>query len=223
MYKKIKNKKSIFVIFLGLVLILFSLVLLLFNKKNFTRTMMFYISSSSVENSDYLPKLFNESNKNIDFDNINILFVTDFYEEIDNIYTITNNGIQKVNDNTIDKINHEKRISEFLNYSYNNYKTDYYDFFFYDIDNGKIQSEKKENISFNNLENGLKNSLFNENNKLELINLGLSYGNNYDFIQALSNYSTYLSAYDNIFTIEKNNDYIIGDFLMFKFGKKAFN
>lgn len=205
MIKK-SNTKIIVMFSLAFIFILLSITLLFLQKKDYTRTIMIYASLMDKENNENLQKVFSSIDNKLDLDNNNYLLVTDFYDDAKKIYKLTDDGIKKIDETSLDEKN-ESCLTNFLNYTYDNYKTDYYDLFFYSIDNQKKQSDKNNYITMETLENSLKNSVFNKDNKLEIVHLGVSFGNNFDLMNMLKDYSSYLSTSENILPFFTENDF----------------
>ena len=153
-YKDSSTKYKIIIILL-LVILLALLVILLFFKKNNSdsdspltggsRTVMIYASPTNLESDvrAMTTDLETLSGEKVDLENVNILLYTGgtkyWHNFIDNdenaIYILKEDGFEKLESYEKKNMSDPDTLSQFLNYAYDNYKTDLYDLIIYDHGN----------------------------------------------------------------------------------------
>lgn len=192
-YKDSSTKYKIIIIVL-LVILLAMLVILLFFKKNNSdsdspltggsRTVMIYASPTNLESDvrSMTTDLETLSGEKVDLENVNILLYTGgtkyWHNFIDNdenaIYILKEDGFEKLESYEKKNMSDPDTLSQFLNYAYDNYKTDLYDLIIYDHGNaiqGAVVDDFYENdiLSLDEFAEALEDSPFNEKNKMELV------------------------------------------------------
>ena len=215
-----KKQKGVILGLLSLIVVL--LLFLLFlpsgtttlsnNKKKGSRTIMMYIDGSNLETDGRI--VTNDLNsidyQNIDLNNFHILLYTggtkkwhNFISNEENaIYELTNTGFKKVK--TYAKLNmgDPDTLSEFLNYGYNNYKSDLYDLVFYNhggaIDGAMYDSFTDDHLLLSEFSKALENSSFNQDNKLNTILFRTCLNGTLEVANAFKDYADYLISSEEI-------------------------
>lgn len=190
------NSKIFKGIIIGLLLIVIILLIVLLNQddssttnnnnfdnKDKNRTIMIYMVGSNLESDLGIASADINSldiNK-VDLNNINILLYTggtkvwkNFAKNNENaIYQFTSNGFKKIKTMSLLNMGDANTLTDFLNYGYDNYKSDKYDVIFWDH-GGAIQGAiyddyTSDYLSLEDFSTAFKNSKFNSENKLESI------------------------------------------------------
>ena len=192
--QKDSSTKYKIIIVVLLVILLSLLVMLLFFKKNNSsngdtllsgsRTVMIYASPTNLESDvkSMTTDLETLSGEKVDLENVNILLYTGgtkyWHNFIDNdenaIYILREDGFEKLESYEKKNMSDPDTLSQFLNYAYDNYKSDLYDLIIYDHGNaiqGAVVDDFFENdiLSLDEFAEALEDSPFNEKNKMELV------------------------------------------------------
>ena len=221
-YSKEKNKKrnrKIFKIaFSSLAIILISIFIILFINEKLSynkegkRTVMIYMIGSDLE-SKYLAgtKDIDEIiDSSIDYDDVNILIYTGGSKKWHNenipsdkhgLFEIDKNGLKKIDefDNTGTMLEKDNLLF-FLNYTYENYDTEYYDLILWDHGAGPIygygydEYNKIDSMSISEIKSALKSSPFIGENKLELLGFDACLMSSIEVASTLSSYANYMVA-----------------------------
>ena len=177
-----KNQKIITLVLMSIFLVMLGLLAFLPGSSN-TRTIMIYVVGSNLETNNHIVSADLESIdiKKIDLSKTNILLYTGGTEKWHNFISNTENGIYILKNKGFEKLVSEKQLNlgdpntlaKFLKYGYDNYKTDKYDLILYDhggaIDGAIYDDISGDHLTLDDMSMALKNSPFNENNKLEAI------------------------------------------------------
>lgn len=211
-----KNKKTFFIIggiVLAIILTISILFLVLFRDKNYSRTIMIYMVGSNLESESGLGTVdLNSINyNNMDNKNINVVLIAGGSERWDNnyidenetsIYELTASGYKKVKTQDIQNMGDSKVFSNYLNYVYENYKTDKYDLIFWNHGGAIYGSEfddlSGDNLTLEEMRVGLSNSNFNKNNKLETVIFRTCLNGTIEIADTFKDYSDYLVASEEI-------------------------
>lgn len=222
---KTNNKLLYIIIALLVVIILGSLALLkLNNKVSKTRTIMIYMVGSDLESRGGLAT---SDLNSLDFNKVkgtgnNVVILAggskrwyNSYIDSDetSIYTLTEGGIKKAKSQDVQNMGKPDVLSNFLNYVYDNYKTDEYDLIFWDHGAAIMGSEFDElnnydNLSLTEFKEAFDNSPFKGNNKLELIVFRTCMNATLETANLLSDYSNYLVASEEV-TIGANQTSVL--------------
>lgn len=148
-----------------------------------TRTIMIYMVGSNLESDSGIATsdLDSIDPALVDLDNVKVLLYTggtkrwhNFVSNEENaIYELKSDGFEKVK--TYEKLNmgDSETLSEFINYSYDNYKTKKYDLIFYNhggaIDGAIYDDFSNDNLSLSEFREALSNTPFKKNKKLETV------------------------------------------------------
>ena len=210
-----KKNKKILTIF-GIIIsseILFILIIVLFlmllGNNNKSRTIMIYMVGSNLESKGGIATSdLNSIKKNIDpNENVNVIVIAGGSTKWNNnyidsnetsIYELNNGNFVKVKQQQIENMGLSNTLSDFLNYTYNNYVTDEYDLIFWNHGGAIDGSEYDElnmddNLSLEEMNNALKNSPFNDK-KLELVIFRTCLNGTIEIGSILSRYANYLVA-----------------------------
>lgn len=178
-----------------------------------TRTIMIYASPTNLEDDVYsfTTDLAGIDSEKIDLENMNILLYTGGTKEWHNfikndenaIYVLKEDGFEKLETLKQDNMSNPETLSYFLNYAYENYKTDQYDLIIYDHGNalqGAVLDEFYPNdiITLKEFDTALKKSPFNENNKLELVLFRACLMGTVEVAGTFSSYADYLVASEEV-------------------------
>lgn len=211
-----KNKKTFFIIggiVLAIILTISILFLVLFRDKNYSRTIMVYMVGSNLESENGLGTVdLNSINyNNMDNKNIKVVLIAGGSERWDNnyidenetsIYELTASGYKKVKTQDIQNMGDSKVFSNYLNYVYENYKTDKYDLIFWNHGGAIYGSEfddlSGDNLTLEEMRVGLSNSNFNKNNKLETVIFRTCLNGTIEIADTFKDYSDYLVASEEI-------------------------
>ena len=213
-----KSKILIFSILISLIIVgLIILFVLLFTgkntskeNKNLSRTFMIYMVGSNLETDGGMATVdLDAINYNLmDNKNINVVLIAGGSKEWQNnyidvnetsIYELTANGFTKVKSQDIQNMGSQEVFSNFLNYVYDNYKTDKYNLILWNHGGALLGSEFDElnNNDFLSLEEmkyALKNSPFNSNNKIETVMFSTCLNGTIEVADVFSEYADYLVA-----------------------------
>ena len=117
------------------------------------------------------------------------------------IFELKSNGFEKIKTQNVQNMGDSKVFSDFLNYAYNNYKTDQYELIFWDHGGALIGSEfddlSNDNLSLKEINTGLSNSPF-KNQKLENIIFRTCLNGTIEVASILKDYSKYLVASEEV-------------------------
>lgn len=177
-----------------------------------SRTFMIYIDGSNLESDLGIASsdIASMDPKKIDLKHTNILLYTggtsewkNFIKNDENaIYQLTKNGFVKVKKYEQKNMGDADTLSTFLNFAYDNYKTEKYDLVFYDhggaIDGAIYDDFTSDNLSLKEMRKALSNSPFNSQNKLETVMFRTCLNATIEVANSFSNYSDYLIASEEV-------------------------
>ena len=128
--------------------------------------------------------------------------VNTVYKNETSIYELTASGYKKVKTQDIQNMGDSKVFSNYLNYVYENYKTDKYDLIFWNHGGAIYGSEfddlSGDNLTLEEMRVGLSNSNFNKNNKLETVIFRTCLNGTIEIADTFKDYSDYLVASEEI-------------------------
>ena len=213
-----KKRNCILIIILSSVIVvllaIFIFIALSGNSKlNLSRTIMIYMVGSDLESGNGLATVdLNEINYNLmDNQNINVLLVAggtkkwqnDYIETNEtSIYKLTPSGFSKIREQNLQNMGSSEVLSNFINYVYNNYKTDKYDLIFWNhggaINGSEFDEISKDNLSLVEMKEALKKTPFNQNNKIETIMFRTCLNGTIEVADIFTDYSDYLVASEEV-------------------------
>ena len=232
-----KKKNSITIIILSSVILILLTVFICIafsgnkSKVNLSRTIMIYMVGSDLESENGLATVdLNEINYNLmDNQNINVLLVAggskkwhnDYIETSEtSIYKLTPSGFSKIKEQNLQNMGTSEVLSNFINYVYDNYKTDKYDLIFWNhggaINGSEFDSLSGDNLSLVEMKKALGSTPFNQNNKLETVMFRTCLNGTIEVADIFSDYSDYLVASEEV-----TNGYRLEGMLKFINGIKS--
>ncbi len=208
-----KSKQILFgIIFILICITCFLTFNILKKDKNISRTIMIYMVGADLESKSSLATtdLNSIDYKLMDNKNIKVVLIAGgsikwnnsyISEDETSIFELKENGFQKVKTQNIKNMGDENVFKEYLDYVYDNYKTDKYDLVFWNhggaIYGSEMDEISEDVLSLDEMKNGLKNSKF-SSNKLETIIFRTCLNGTLEVADTLSNYSNYLVASEEI-------------------------
>lgn len=221
-----KNKTTTILLSVIIILLLLFLVLLcalLFNKdeeeklkknpESGTRTIMIYASPTNLESDVWAltSDLDTLSGEEVDLENINVLLYTggtkkwhNFIKNDENaIYILKEDGFEKLESYEQKNMSSSSTLLEFLNYSYENYKTDLYDLILYDHGGaltGAIADDfnKSDLITLAEFDGALQESPFGTEQKLEMVLFRTCIMSTLEVAAIFDSYADYMVASEEI-------------------------
>lgn len=213
-----KNQKNIILIMGGVIIALFIITIFqsLFTnnifKRDLSRTVMIYMVGSNLESENQIATsdLAAIDPSVVDLENVKVLLYTggttkwhNFVSNKENaIYELKTNGFEKIK--TYSKLNmgDSNTLAEFINYGYDNYKTDKYDLIFYNHGgaiHGAIYDDfTKDNLSLTEFKDALSKTKFNKDNKIEAILFRTCLNGTYEVANIFADYANYLIASEEV-------------------------
>ena len=170
------------------------------------RTVMIYMTGSDLETQGKYASgdLENILKANVNLDEVNVVLIAGgskkwhksyISQSETSIYKLTEAGFVKEKMYSIKNMGDSSLLSDFLNYSYNNFKAKKYDLILWNHGGGVMGTNNDElsgdNLSLAEFRQALAKSPFNSNNKLEYINLIACLEGNYEYALIASNYADY--------------------------------
>ncbi len=197
-----------------LVGIIAGLVIFLKNgdSKEKSRTLMIYMVGADLESSNGLATtdLEGMNYDELDHENVNVVLIVggstrwrnDYIDPKEtSIFELTADGYKKVKQQSLQNMGDDEVLRDFLNYVYENYKTDEYDLLFWDhgsaINGGEHDELSGDNLSLQELNTALATSPF-ANKKLESIIFRTCLNGSLEVAGILKNYANYLVASEEI-------------------------
>lgn len=216
--KKKRSLKTVFVVACVVIIGLF----LIFSGKNITknrdvdyeRTIMIYMVGADLESGNLGLATFDLDG--IDYNKLNeqntkvVLIAggsTSWHNNYINsnetsIYELTENGYEVVKKQDMKNMGEAVVLSDFLNYSYENYKSKKYDLVFWNHGLGVFGSESDEiyddYLFLSEISSALKNSPFSRDNKMELVLFRTCLNGTIEVADTLKDYSNYMIASQEI-------------------------
>ncbi|MBQ4634582.1 MAG: zinc-ribbon domain-containing protein [Bacilli bacterium] len=214
------NTIMIIIILISLGVLIFGLIKIFSSKTNSgtnveakERTIMIYMTGSDLEDSGLASEDLNDIvPSQIDLENINIVLIAGGARHWKNnyikanetaIFELTEVGFNKVKTyQPIRNMGDASLLSDFLNYSYNNYKAHKYDLILWNHGSGiygtNVDTLTNDLLSITEFEKALANSPFNQNNKLEYVNLIACLEGNLEYAIVLSKYAHFMVGSEEI-------------------------
>lgn len=197
----------------GVLVVALSIFLLINLNKDVSRTFMIYMVGSDLEFEKGLATVdLNEIDYNkMNTDKVNVVVIVggskkwhnDFIDgDETSIYQLTANGYEKVKQQSLQNMGDSQVLSNYLNYVYDNYKTDRYDLIFWNhggaIDGSEYDALSSDNLSLSEMKKGLSQSSFSGKNKLELVMFRTCLNGSIEVANTFKDYSNYLVASEEV-------------------------
>lgn len=210
---KLNKKYLIICLIIMLILGLFIVGTSLFKEKKLSRTIMIYMVGSDLESKAGLATIDLDGidYESMDNENINVLLIAGGAKEWNNdyidedetsIYELKENGFEKVKTQEIKNMGDSEVLSDFLEYGYENYKTDEYDLIFWNHGGAILGSEFDElsddYLSLSDWNEALQDSPFNAENKLEMIIFSTCLNGTIEVAETFVDYAKYLVASEEV-------------------------
>lgn len=177
-----------------------------------SRTIMIYLVGADLESKSGV--VTGDINgiipSDVDLDNIKLLLYTggtsqwhNFISNTENaIYELTSSGFVKKESYSKNDMGDANTLTTFLNYGYDNYKTDEYDLIFYNhggaIDGAIYDDFTNNHLTVKEMNQALSNSRFNEKNKLEVVLFRTCLNGTLEIANELDDYADYMVASEEI-------------------------
>lgn len=195
-------------------------------KEKKSRTIMIYMAGSDLESSGALATrdLRDLDYKKTQANNTNVVLIAGGSKSWHNnyidatetsIYELKENGIVKVEKRKLDNMGETNNLSYFLNYVYNNYKSDKYDLIFWNhggaVDGSEYDELNKniiygeDNLKPTEMKEAFENSPFNKNKKLEIISFRTCLNGTIEMANIFKEYAEYMVASEEV-TYGSEND-----------------
>lgn len=211
-----KNKKMIIIALLCVVVVMLGIVaFLLLNEdktlKDGSRTVMIYMVGSNLESESRIATYDLDSidPDEIDLDKVNVLLYTGGTEKWHNfvkndengLYILTEDGFEQLESYDKKNMGDPDTLQEFLDYGYDNYKTQYHDLVFYNhggaIDGAIYDDFTKDKLSLKDFDEALSNSAFSKH-KLNTILFRTCLNGTLEVASVFAPYANYLIASEEI-------------------------
>ncbi len=179
-----------------------------------TKTLMIYMCGSDLESGGGIAtsNLQDLISSKIDYDNINIIlcaggsskwYNNDISKTETSYFKVTDDGLEIIKKQSKQDMASSTTLTNFIDYTYDNYKTDEYYFMFWDHGCALVGlevDELSENIlSLKDLNTGLKNSKLNKaNKKFNMVILNNCLMGSLEVANIMSNYADYLVASEDV-------------------------
>ena len=210
------GQKGIIVGLLLVVIVLLGVVAFssssLFGLHDGSRTIMIYVVGSNLESQSGIvtADLNAIDPEEIDLSKTNVLLYTggtekwfNFVQNDENgLYILKEDGFEKLE--SYDKLNmgDANTLTQFLNYGYDNYKTEKYDLILYDhggaVDGAIYDDFTNDNLSLEDFGNALKNSKFGGKKKMEAVLFRTCLNGTLEVANVFAPYSNYLIASEEV-------------------------
>ena len=212
---KKRNWRPVFIVLPLLIIIPFLIVFLLNtssnNNNNKYRTFMIYMVGSDLESSGKIASfdLKDINGSEVDLENNNVLLMVggskkwhNFVKEDEvGLYQLTNTGFKKVKTYELSSMGSSETLAEFINYSTKNYKSEKYDFIFWNHGLAAVGLEDDEVfddfIDIEELDNVFNKSRFSKD-KLELIIFNNCMSGNIHIASIMKKYANYMVASEEV-------------------------
>ena len=209
-----QKERKLLIIIIGILSVIICCCLLFFSTSNGNgRVIMMYMVGSNLEKEMGLAT---QDIEGIDYDSITknntkVVILAGgtetwknnyFDTKSINIYELTKDGYKKVNSTIDTNMGETQTLSNFLNYVYDNYKSDKYSLIFWDhgsaVGGAIVDDYTEDLLSLKDMSEGLKNSPFNSKNKLENVIFRTCLNGTIEVANVFKNYADYLIASEEI-------------------------
>ena len=191
-----------------------------------TRTVMIYIDGSNLESDIGIVSadLGAIKPEKIDLSKINILLYTGGTKKWHNFVSNTENAIYKLTDQGFEKVeSYQKRnmgdpstLSDFLNYSYDNFNADHFNLVLYDhggaIDGAIYDDFTNDNLTLEDFQKALNDSRFNSNKKMDTVIFRTCLNGTLEVASIFDDYADYIVFSEEV-TLGSNMSNVLGHFL----------
>lgn len=215
--KTIRKRRIIILSMLSIVVVLLVIIALLLtlfdNKTSKSRTVMIYLDGSNLESESGIPTVDLESiiPQNVDLNKTKVLVYTGGTKkwqnnyastESNNIILLTQDGYKTVYQDEKKNMGDANTFSFFLNYAYENYKSDKYNLIIYSHGLGTLGSITddftNDYLLLPEMKKGLENSPFNKNNKMESVLFRTCLNGTAEVASIYADYANYMIASEEI-------------------------
>lgn len=177
------------------------------------RTIMIYMTGSDLEDKGFASNDLNDIvPAKTDLENVNVILIAGGARSWKNsyitasetgIFELTETGFEKVKKyQPVRNMGDSNLLSEFLNYSYSNYRAKKYDLILWNHGAGifgtNVDIISNDMLSITEFKEALARSPFNKNNKLEYVNLIACLEGNLEYAIVLSEYANYMVASEEV-------------------------
>ena len=214
-YKRKNIKKPLLITFIIiLVLIVVGVIISTLGKNSSgTKTFMIYMVGSDLESKNGMAtsELKALDYKKLDSKNVKVVLIAGGANNWNNqyidknstsIYELTKNGFEIVKKQNKLNMGDDKVLTDFLNYSYENYSSDNYYLMFWNHGGAILGSEfdelSNDYLSLPEMEKALKNSKFNKRNKIESVIFSTCLNGSLEMGNVFKNYANYLIASEEV-------------------------
>ncbi len=177
-----------------------------------SRTIMIYVVGSNLESQNGIvtADLDAIDPDSIDLSKTNVLLYTggterwfNFVKNDENgLYILTKDGFEQLESYKQLNMGDANTLTSFLNYGYENYKTEKYDLILYDhggaVDGAIYDDISNDNLSLDDFTKALKNSKFNEKNKMEAVLFRTCLNGTIEVANIFAPYANYLVASEEV-------------------------
>ncbi len=211
--KKFDTVKLLIALILFFVLLFVSMVGYSIYKNNRSRTIMIYMVGSNLESRSGLATLdlsyldYNKINSN----KVKVVLIAGGTKSWKNnyidvgetsIYELKENGFVKVDQMSIDNMGSQDNLTYFLNYVHNNYKTNKYDFIYWNhggaVDGSEYDDFTNDHLDLIEMANSFEKSNFKGSNKLEVIAFRTCLNSTIEVANIYKKYARYLVASEEV-------------------------
>ena len=206
-----KGQKITIVALLSIIVIMLGLLLFLPSIGD-TNTIMIYVVGSNLETDlGIVTADLNSINpQRIDLDKTHVLLYTggtekwhNFISNEDNgLYVLEKDGFKKLESQPQYNFGEPNTLTNFLKYGYENYKASKYNLVLYDhggaIDGAIYDTFTDDHLTLSDMSKALKNSPFNENNKLESVLFRTCLNGTIELANIFSPYANYLIGSEEV-------------------------
>ena len=214
-----KQKKQVNIILILIIIIVLLIIGIVsifgYNlyKNNRTRTIMIYMVGADLESKVGLAS--NDLNyidyKKTNANKVKVVLMAggaktwkNSYIDVSetSIYELKENGFVKVNQRDITNMGSQDNLSYFLNYVYDHYKTNKYDFLYWNhggaIDGSEYDEVSNDHLELTEMAKSFENGPFKGSNKLELLGFRTCLNSTIEVANIYQNYAHYLVASEEV-------------------------
>lgn len=181
--------------------------------KDTTRTVIVYMVGSDLESRMGLgtTDLSGVDYKNLKNNNVNLVIMAGgskvwhnnyISKDETSIYELTSSGYVKIKTQEIQNMGEPKILSNFLNYVYDNYKSDKYDLILWNhgeaIMGSEVDDLSDDLLTMSEMKEALANSPFNNQNKLETLFFRTCLNGSIEIANVFKNYAEYMVASEEV-------------------------
>ncbi len=215
-----KLKIAIFSLLVLLVGFIAAIAIVLLSNQSATRTFMIYMVGADLESRGSMAtyELDGIDPKKVDLENMNVVLLAGGAKEWNNdyideeetsIYELTKNGFEKVKTQDIRNMGESETLSDFINYTTDNYKTAEYELLFWNhggaIDGSEYDElSRNDNLSLLEISEALESTNFNANNKLNTVIFSTCLNGTIENANIFRDYADYYVASEEVSLSIKN-------------------